>query len=354
MTKRLVVCVFTLALLLGVASAPLAAQAVPSTPYTVEEGDNLWNLAGSHLRDPRLWEKIYQLNPFLREPGRRFIGDDGKVHVLLHPGEKLMGLEELGIIASLEPINNLVRTQVVTLPQGGGSNWKLLAWLLGLLLLALLAYLAFQAIRRMLNRDAATARAPMVPNGVTDENATEHLQEAASRQYARTTGATVMPQHFTVLERQRGRIWGIRGVQYADGSVIPRRLENRVAYRARVRYPDGKEDTIYMLQECGNDLIYGGISRYLPGPQFRFEADEPAVNPQAAAAATAPATAPAQQVETVPADTEDGRTVIELKRASNGQPNMVRLRGIDVNEFHIAVGHKETVIRYQELVPEAQ
>lgn len=50
MTNRLIACLFTLVLLLGV-NIPLAAQ---EDMYVVQKGDNLWNLAGAHLDDAKL------------------------------------------------------------------------------------------------------------------------------------------------------------------------------------------------------------------------------------------------------------------------------------------------------------
>src|SRR3989344_5637382 len=95
---RLITCLFTLVILLGVpAMAPLAAQ---ENMYVIQDGDNLWNLAGKHLDDVKLWEQIYKDNPFLQEPGRRF-QKDGKVYVTIHPGERLIGLERLGITATI-------------------------------------------------------------------------------------------------------------------------------------------------------------------------------------------------------------------------------------------------------------
>lgn len=66
MTKRMFVCLINLALLLG-CFGNLAAQ---EDTYVVQKGDNLWNLAGAHLDDAKLWEQIYKDKLFLQEPGR--------------------------------------------------------------------------------------------------------------------------------------------------------------------------------------------------------------------------------------------------------------------------------------------
>jgi hypothetical protein len=117
-----------------------------------------------------------------------------------------------------------------------------------------------------------------------------------------------------------------------------------------------------MLQACGNDLRYGGISRYLPGPEFRFEADpvvaiptpapapQPAVQPAAVTPeppAPQPAPAPAQAAASTPQG--EGVISFEFKRANNGQPNMVRLQGIEAEEFTFSVGPDGTTLRYREV-----
>jgi LysM repeat protein len=60
--------------------APSASTASPSPPdrtYTVVRGDNLWNIAGRELGDPRRWPEIYDLNK----------GVIGANPGLIHPGQ---------------------------------------------------------------------------------------------------------------------------------------------------------------------------------------------------------------------------------------------------------------------------
>ena len=144
------------------------------------------------------------------------------------------------------------------------------------------------------------------------------------------------------MEQVAGRIWGVLNIRYADGREVPRRLSGESAFRARVRFPSHTEETLYMLQACGNDLRYGGISRYLPGPEFRFEADMPATP------APAPIAVPEALVETV-AITDDGTVTFEFKKATNGQPSMVRIKGIETEEFTFSAGPDGTTLRYKEV-----
>ena len=331
----------TLALLLAVAtSAPLAAQ---EDVYVVQPGDNLWKLAGSHLDDVRLWEQIYKDNPFLRESGRRF-QKKGIVYVLIRPGEKLVGLEKIGIMAEIAPISQLELPQPAPVVYHVPTTPRWVWWPLGL---ALLLLIAAYLIYRMLTRDPETAGPSVVPGGVNPEDAASQLQQMAARQNQERTGVTIPAQQFTVLRQTAGRIWGVMNVRYADSRSVPRQLHGERAYEAIVRFPNGNEETIYMLQACGNDLRYGGISRYLPGPEFRFEADQPAV-PVAPVAEPTPAPAPVEQTS-APAPQEEGAITFEFKRASNGQPAMVRLKGIETEEFSFSVGNEGTTLRYREV-----
>ncbi len=183
----------------------------------------------------------------------------------------------------------------------------------------------------------------------------------AVRQNWRQTGVALPSQQFTVLRQTAGRIWGVMNVSYADGRSVPRQLHGDRAYEALVRFPGGTEEALYMLQACGNDLRYGGISRYLPGPDFRFEADPaPVVQPAPVAApepepapvAAEPATAPAQAAVATAA-VDDGMVTFEFRKQSNGQPNLVRLQGIETEEFFFSVGSTGTTLRYREAIAAA-
>ncbi len=280
--KRFILAALAAALLLAL---PLAAQeTVSGDTYTVQSGDTLWELSGFHKGDPTLWRQLVDLNPFLQEKGRIFEDQQKRTIALIRPGEKLVGLEKLGIVPMLVPLDQLKLSGAAPVPVvvHETPNWVYwLLGLLGLLVLLTIAYLLFQ--RFVLDVDPVTSRPAVVPGGVTDATAPTAFQEMAARQHQATTGQTVPSQQFTVLETTPGRIWGGLNVRYADGREVPRRLNGERAYQARVRFPDphlsllGREETLYMLQGCGNDLRYGGISRYLPGPDFRFEADQPVV-----------------------------------------------------------------------------
>ncbi len=331
--KRLFACLVVL-LSLGVASVAVSAPE-KGAEYVVQSGDNLWNLSGAKLDDPRLWKELVESNPFLKQPGRVF-ERNGKTIVVLRPGEKLVGLEKFGVkpmlpeplLVPLEPKNTMEITS---------SVWAW--WPFLLLAIALVVGLLYLLLNRMLRKDAATAGPAVVPGGVNEQTARAQFQQAAALQHQMGTGESHPAQQFVVLEQTAGCIFGVMNVRYASGSEVPRRLNGERAFRAVVRFPDGRSETLYMLQACGNDLRYGGISRYLPGPEFRFVPDEtvrsvtPAAPAVAAASAVAPVATPAVPATSVAVavnasvERKDEPISFEFTRGDAKNPNsMVRVK----------------------------
>jgi len=371
--KRLFVCIF-FAVALG--SIPLAAQGqispgIQDDVYVVQPGDSAWKIAGDVFTDPTLWREVVSLNPILNEHGRITVNPANSwTYVMMHPGEKLFGLKELGILPTIIPIS-----QVLTVPPATITVHKISPWTWWLLALALLFLIACYLMYWSLTRDPATSGPAIVPGGISPENAEISIQEVAARQYRRETGNRLTSQYFTVLRSTPGHIWGVMNVSYANGSSVPRQLHGERAYEALVRFPGGKKETIYMLQACGNDLRFGNITRYLPGPEFRFEADQPTTTidpdqtlPPDQQVQPEPATQPTPEPEpvTVPATEaisnasannspstpaiETGVVRFEFRKANNGQPSMVRLQGIAADELFLEVGPNVTTLRYRELV----
>jgi hypothetical protein len=127
---------------------------------------------------------------------------------------------------------------------------------------------------RDLNLDPVTSGPAMYIGGVNDTNVAHAFQVQAWRQYRRDTKRyQAQMQMFTVLEVISGRGWGVMDVLYGDGRAVARRLNGQRVYKARVLFPDGVTEELYMLKDCGNDLRYEGIHRYMAGEEFRFEAD---------------------------------------------------------------------------------
>lgn len=339
-----------LVLLLAVTSVTFSAQ--QDVKYVVQPGDNLWNLAGEKLGNSQVWAQLVEQNPFLKQPGRSF-ERDGKKYVIIRPGEQLAGLEELGVTSedisyawhAPEPIT------VAATSVEHDTSW-LWAVLAVVVLLLLVAYL----ILRMLNADPATTRTPVVNGGVNEVTARNRFQEMAAERYTATTGTSHPIQRFTILEQTAGHGYGIIGVVDGTGKVVPRKLQGEPVFRARVRFPDEHQEDLYMLQRCGNDLRFGGVSHYIPGKGFRFEPDSViAANPAPAAPAVpvepAPVAAAPSVAETAqqPAAQDDGKVQLEYRPETDGQPNMVRLSGVEVSDFSFSSGPEGVTFRFREI-----
>jgi hypothetical protein len=332
-------------LLFAAALAPsfAAGSTVREPIYTVRSGDTAWNLSGTHLGDARVWMKIVEANPFLNKPGRVF-DRHGRTIVLLHPGEKLRGLDKLGIIPHVAPISQLQSSGRVSVPEAGTPWW---AWLIiGLLVLAVLLLLA----HRELTKDPATSGPAIVEGGVNEQSARERFQQVAADAYRRRTGSALTTQNFQIVEQTGGKASGLLWVNFADGKRRARHMTDEPAFRALVRFPDGSTEELFMLQRCGNDLRFSGIERYVPGLGFRFTPDGEQPAPEQPAQAAAP-----EVPEAAPAAAETRRTVHSDKQIlveilpGDGEhaSSLFRLKGVDPNRLSYEVGNDGmTTIRF--------
>lgn len=263
---RMIVGSLVLVSLLAVGSMAARAQG----GYTVQPGDNLWRLSGDYLGDPVKWGEVLGANPYLKQPGRQFQLPDGRIVVLIKPGEVLEGLNDLGVTAEPVPISELKPAPVPPVAEKKvevdvlKSNLPFLYWISGLLLLTFV--LAYLVTRRFFS-SAATAGAPIIPGGIRldePEAVEERFQRIAERRLADTnpTANLTTDRPVRVGPIEGGVLNGFGRVQYRHGLPQLRRLNNEPAYRARFRFPDGHEEELQFLQACANDVTYSG-ARYL-------------------------------------------------------------------------------------------
>jgi hypothetical protein len=238
----------------------------------VRPGDSVWELGNVKLNNPNAWRWIIEQNPFLQEPGRQYTRADGTFMVLIHPGETLRGLEEVGV--SLNSVQNDIASNRYTPPAPQAvqktfldsvedfiaKNW---GWLLLLLGIGILVWLL-----RELSKDPVRSGPPQVTGGVNNQTVRDQFERRGP-----SRGFTLLPGSIV-----RGRGYGRMIVSYHGGAEHPRNLNGETIYRARARFDDGREEDIFMLQGCGNDVRYGGAA-YRLFDNFRFVEDEAVVEP---------------------------------------------------------------------------
>jgi len=302
-------------------------------PYVVKGGDTLWNLSELKLRNPTLWSWVAEQNPILLEEGRMFVRADGLELVRIYPGEELYCLEEAGLIQSDETGNTIVVPPSLSVPASEKTFIDFLGDWWWLLALVGLAALAVWWLNRELKKDPVNSGPPQVPGGVNSVVAARTRFESRADQ-----------EHFTILNVTPGTIYGTMMVKYGDGTERPRTLNGERAYQATVRRNDGQVENIYMLMACGNDLRFGGIARYIPGPDFRFQPD--------GVETPAPIVAPASEVSSV-ADTSTSASTgkpelkIELKPGEReGETSMVRVTGAPTESMVITVTDDSFTLRF--------
>jgi hypothetical protein len=166
-----------------------------------------------------------------------------------------------------------------------------------------------------------------VPGGITsDDQARERFESRVADTH----------RPFDIVSLTQGTAVGDMLVTYRDQrQPLPRRFNgDEVIYQAVVRYRDDEsEESLYMLQRCGNELrAYGGILRYVPSENFVFTPDTVAV-PE-----PAPAEAPAADLVPTPvAANEQPEPVIETVPAL--APVRATLQADGSHEIHVDLAH---------------
>jgi len=228
--------------------------------YKVQPGDTLWQLAGDQLDDPLKWGKILGANPFLDEPGRVF-EKDGKVIVLIKPGEELVIPDGLGIKLTLVPLSVLqVAAPPTAVEKSVLGKIVALPWWVIAVLGALAANAVYWYFRRRLSNPITSGPA-VVPGGIRPDEGNrlrQEFQRMAAANFADQTGVTGHSlEIFSVEEVTTGRFSGLWVISYRGQSPRLKRMNGEAGYRARVRFPDEHEETLYSLQACFNPARMG-------------------------------------------------------------------------------------------------
>ena len=304
----LIACLITL--FAPVSLAQVEAETGVSTEdlYVVQQDDTLYELAGVRRSNPELWRQVVAVNPFLQEKGRLF-DRDGKTIVLIRPGEKLVGLGRLGVIAERVPFDRLAPAPMpvpTPTPVPIDDSWPLWAKIM-IALLALIVALIITIIisvmrggrlaRRLgvhvtdvetndplngqtiaprrarplpplelptividLDADPATAGTPFDEWGTSlDEMVEGDALELVYREYARIHDiessdlAVLYALNFEIVNVEAGIIDGIMIVRYLNGPDRLIRMNNVKGFRVTVKFPDEEQTrTLYSVRACAN------------------------------------------------------------------------------------------------------
>ncbi|RJQ29059.1 LysM domain-containing protein [Candidatus Parcubacteria bacterium] len=236
----------------------------PFETYTVQDGDTLWELAGLELDNYLQWREFIKVNPFLDNPGRLF-ERGGKTIVLIKPGERLNIPDSLYIEKNLVPLSEL---RLAATPAEASSLFDALGavprWvyaLLAMLVLTSIGWFVYARIKR-LRSDPITSGPAVVPGGVRPEegNRLRHeFQRMASQTFVdQNPGTAPVPaEQFEILEVVTGRFHGPWEIGYRGEPFQTRLMNGEDGYRARVRFPNGSESTLYSLMACFNPARLG-------------------------------------------------------------------------------------------------
>ena len=102
--KRLFIILFVFVIIIsfGFVLCPFAQEKKEGEEiYTIKQGDTLWDISSKFLKDPFLWPKLWQRNPYITNPHWIYPGQP----VRIVPAEELMkeGTKEAGGEAGKEP-----------------------------------------------------------------------------------------------------------------------------------------------------------------------------------------------------------------------------------------------------------
>ncbi|MDO8590315.1 MAG: hypothetical protein Q7R69_03550 [bacterium] len=339
MTRR--IALFTLVAILWIAQTSLA-----QAPYQVKEGDTLYALKGIYSANQPEWKALTIVNPQLAEPGRAFTDTQKRFIVILRLGERLKGLEMLGITAQPILVTGFVapapttKNVVTDITASADSHNRWLIALMATVLALIIPYLIFRYLpesRRpnlpflgrynpALTTNPVTAAPPMVAGGIASDNhdaIRRQFREQAARTYASTHGG-VIPQMSDIRivgNIIHGTLHDVWETSDANGRWIPRRYNGEPGFQAMVSVNNAEPALQTWSQPCGNDLRIG--RRYRGG---RFISRP--------AAGTIPAQAPATPVAPL-------RPHIAVAQEPDGQVVTITVGGMRYtthgNDIHVNV-----------------
>ncbi|MDB5266753.1 MAG: hypothetical protein JWN89_568 [Parcubacteria group bacterium] len=260
-------------------SAQNSAPQRPDTSwhlFEVTKNSYLYAFADTIYGDGDKWIKLFDVNVAagLLKKSDYHLRADGIPMVNLAVGQKLYlprkGAETLRSVAAVPiPTPPTLEPAVVTQVEKAEDS-RFIWYSLLAMLLTIAALILIWAIKRKLSNPVGSGP-PMRAQGLTNDSAPDRFREMASSRTGTVGSPTyVSPEQIRLLSIHRGRGYGIMRVSYGDGRQETKHLNGEAVYEARVEFPGGRQETMYCLQACANDLVYAG-NRYLADRLFRFE-----------------------------------------------------------------------------------
>lgn len=217
---------------------------------------------------------------------------------------------------------------------------KLPWWAWGLLLLfvfGLISAILQNESEKKRNVDPITAGDPQVPGGVDDQNAYGRMAGLAKSRFPSATLA--------IRNIRRGHLSGLGEIFYADGKSKNINLKDVPAYAGEILV-NGKEQTIYFLQGCGNDARSGN---FMSGKEFTFNPDvlinedgseSPLPQEQVENFVTA------DQIQAAKKSLEEKSEVVELAKTevSGSEKFRIQMRMMDIGEKAAEKGNLHSLI----------
>ncbi len=227
---------------------------------TVKTGYTAWGRSKIYFGNGENWRMVIAKNPILQQAGRVYQDTvTGIWYAMMHPGEIL----NMNDTTHLKPVFTDTLQKVIPppfvmgVPKDDLDFWKGFCFILVIILIFLVFFWEhIKPKKNKENENPVTAGTPQVPGGINDNGAQNRINEIAREQYGNTA-------NIVVRNIRRGRLSGSATVFYADKPNGEKRtFENVIGYAGEITV-DGKEQTVYFLQGCGNDVRRGNYMKDL-------------------------------------------------------------------------------------------
>lgn len=239
-----------------------------SSDYVIKSGDTLYELSGKNFNDPNLWARIIEKNQFLAKPSRQ-LKKDGKLIVVIRPGERLIGLQDLGVVPNpidisgfrLEstpaPASSVSKNSLVVSPKLASpesiSLWYyswLLWWIVGI---ALVFFIARWILNVKLSNPLGSG--PRTSLGIYSNQAVDLAKKLLVREHYERTDELLQPDQFSIRVVKAVYVKGYANILYpgTKGWAL-KKFTGEEAFEVIFELPGDELKHIYLLKSTGNQI----------------------------------------------------------------------------------------------------